>query len=776
MELVAELDQKLNPSFEIQQNIFNKDRAFAISQAQLVLEKKISPPFFSVTENRKNAAKFLTQGDFTKALEYLELARDCRSGIHSFSITNPDKNLTPVFIRDARGCRIPAVLGQESFEAQIINAHRAAMDLVLIYVKGEEKISILEKQIQKMAINYLDKSERINLGKDNNNENSQKELSQNTAQEIKKIVELLEYHGIKDATKKLNIALGFQNFRDVHHNIVTLSSIKDQEDKTRVIAEVEIALKGLTQEQQTQYDDLIKSEEMSDLQKGLMTRYREQVFAGKHVIPTQTSTSIPAVRNAFEKTTMITDEKNILTEVLIDLAVATPACFIADNKNFRKNIVDANAKQVVNIARISAGRHDAIVHFNSLNSGPLGNENVKIAEESMNKANARFSATAFNGLRIFALANNLIGAEDALHDFANCIEMEPIKPIDKETKAAIKAYKALQYHIRPQGFLGRIMRSISCPSFEEALKDLGTGKTSLPVDFAAMLREAAALSNQIEQASATFRFSDRENLSLSLSTKLNDFTYSLRKLPIISQTDSVAEYFYFKKQPPFEIIIGGCDESVDEKGLSLIDQSSQKISQKLGIDIAKSDEVLVSAGHTQFRAGSSIQGGGAIGCDGVKDKNRGALPQSRKEILEGIIRASAKEIFEDCDLNFEEPQQDLASMLETIQYLGEGERIDNSQAAESVLDRVQLAMVEKEKQVQKKISKPKPAVSIDLNNVKIDIAANKENKVSTSKSTKQKAATAKKTTKKPAASMKPKRTYSKIHVPVSEASQEEAEH
>jgi hypothetical protein len=96
-------------------------------------------------------------------------------------------------------------------------------------------------------------------------------------------------------------ALHFQNFKQTeNYNPVTISAIAGEDGHQHTIIEANLAFKGLTQEQKDLYDKIAVDGPLSKLQKSLMKEYREQIFSGKYVIPTQLINAIPGIRNAFE--------------------------------------------------------------------------------------------------------------------------------------------------------------------------------------------------------------------------------------------------------------------------------------------------------------------------------------------------------------------------------------------------------------------------------------------------------------------------------------------
>ncbi|WP_266234138.1 hypothetical protein [Rickettsia rhipicephali] len=104
-------------------------------------------------------------------------------------------------------------------------------------------------KLNKEAVKFINSFNALNM------EKSQENISKNMQAEIDSVAELLGKNGIKNAHKKLNVAKDFQNFNDEHFNIITLSKVINDEGKEHIVVEVEVAFKGLTEEQKQEYQN-----------------------------------------------------------------------------------------------------------------------------------------------------------------------------------------------------------------------------------------------------------------------------------------------------------------------------------------------------------------------------------------------------------------------------------------------------------------------------------------------------------------------------------------
>lgn len=218
---------------------FDQDKEFLINQTNEFLKSK--GDFRPLETDRDKIKQAVNNGNFTEALENLEILREQNTGINLIKINGQDGN-TPILIRDGLNAKEPRILGTEGFEMQYLNVIRAAMEIADIEKKPE-----LKDQLKGQADKF------INSFHEKNKEQSQEQISIDVKNEINNVMTFLEKNGIEKPHKKINVAKDFQNFNDEHFNIVTISNIKDNTGKNHTIIEAEVALQGITEEQKAEY-------------------------------------------------------------------------------------------------------------------------------------------------------------------------------------------------------------------------------------------------------------------------------------------------------------------------------------------------------------------------------------------------------------------------------------------------------------------------------------------------------------------------------------------
>ena len=586
---------------------FQSDKAATLAVTQTFL-KKPSSEALTITEEvlqkyRSDAVRLVSEGNFTEALQNLERLRDAKSGI---VITEVTQDGVPVIIRDARAAKNPPVRETEAFEMQYLNAVRAGMDIAEIAGNPE-----LNKRLIAEAAKFMQEFPK-------NKGLSQEELAGLLKEQIKNLGKVLEENGIPDAYKKLNIAKDFQNFNDKHSNIVTVSSIEHNGQRHTVV-EAEVAMKGLTESQKKQYENILQSKEpipswytaMPKWEQELCKKYASKIAAGEHVIPTQLR-QIAGMKNAFEKITAISAGGEL--EILHTSKHAGTLASLARDKSARQDITDGNARQA---QEWIGGKK---LHCNTFNSGPLGAgddpEIVRSTKKAMDNVGGKQTNTAFNSFRYSGFANDLKGAKDTLKMLSASL------PEDKE-------FKKIKSYLEPKGFFGRLFRR-GTP--EKEIQDLLATK-KIDATTVEILKSAVDLKRSVEKADSLLRFGDAENASLATSTKLNKLTSILSGLE--SPPKGMA------KLPDKEEILNMCASGKDRTGLAEHDQSARAIATKIGAPISDIDKQLLASGHTAQQAGGINSGGATIGCYGTKSENKAGIPASRKENLEAIVEVTA---------------------------------------------------------------------------------------------------------------------------------------
>ncbi|HJD55265.1 MAG TPA: hypothetical protein LFW21_01130 [Rickettsia endosymbiont of Pyrocoelia pectoralis] len=586
---------------------FDQDKYFLIKQANEYLVNNKQEP---LQTNRDELVKAVEEGNFTKALQNLEILREEKTGIKLTKIDPLIEGTTPVLIRDARNAKDPRVLGTEAFEMQYLNATRAAIDIAKIEGKPE-----LEAQLKKEAKQFIVSFNPLNM------KESQENISINVKNEINNIAILLEKNGIAEVHKKLNVAKDFQNLNDEHCNIVTVSNVKDKDGKDRAVIEAEVALKGITDEQKQEYQNRADKKwftKMPSWEKGLVNKYAETIKEGEHVISTQLR-QIVGMKNAFEKITAIANDNSELEIINNSKHAGTLVSFCHD-KGSRQDITNLNAKQ----AQEWIGK-DHILHTNTLNSGPanipfpsvhMDVDIVKGTNLAMQTVGGKNTNTAFNKFRKIAAFNNFNGTKDQLNDIANSLPKEG-------------NFSIIASHLRPRSKLERLL-GINKPKGDlQGLLDIAVRTHNLSPEAVEIINNAADLKKDIEKADVIFlRGADKENINLDISTKLNHLN---NKILNSDPNDQI-----LNKITKYEDLTM-CASGKDRTGLAEHDQSSSAIADKLGIDIREVDKQLLKGGHTAGQAGGVYAGGATVGCHGTLKVTNEGFPESRKDALKSII-------------------------------------------------------------------------------------------------------------------------------------------
>lgn len=555
----------------------------------------------------------------------------------------------PIIIRDARNAKDPRQLGTEGYEMQYLNAVRAAIDIAKIEGKPE-----LEQDLKKQAVNFIE-----NFNKDNENR-TQEEISINVKNKVNNIAIFLEEKNIKEVHKKLNVAKDFQNFNDEHHNIATISTVTDKNGKNHTIIEAEVALKGLTEEQQKEYDS-IKDEnkpkwytKMPDWESELVKKYAPKITSGGHVIPTQLR-QIVGMKNAFEKITAIAEDDKPL-EVIHTSKHAGTLASISRDKNSQQRITILNARQ----AQEWMGK-DRVSHANTLNSGSADFEVphpdarlVILTKKAMDHVGGHHTNTAFNKFRKIAGFNNLNGTKEQLNDLANNLPKEG-------------NFSSIASHLKPRSKLERLFGMNKPKGDLQGLLDIAVQTHNLSPETVKTLQNAANLKKDVEKADVLFyRGADKENISSDISRKLNYLSHQI----------SNSNDFIFLKVPKHETLTM-CASGKDRTGLAEHDQTSTAIANRLGIEVQDVDRQLLKAGHTANQAGGVYAGGATIGCYGTLKVTAAGFPESREEALKTMIEPTGannkiKKLEKDQIINEpkeQEKAQETPNMYQTESYV-----------------------------------------------------------------------------------------------------------
>ncbi len=587
----------------------NKDKEFLINQTNEFLksENNFSEPLETSRDKINEAVK---KGNFSEALQNLEIFREQKTGIDLIIVDSRDGN-TPILIRDSRNNTSESrILGTEGFEMQYLNVIRAAIEIADIENKPE-----LKDQLKDQAANF------INNFHEKNKEQPQETISINVKNKINNVITFLEKSGIEKPHKKINVAKDFQNFNDQHFNIVTLSKIKDTKGKNHTVIEAEVALKGITEEQKMEYKNRDNKKwftKMPTWEQKLVNRYVEKITNGNHVIPTQLR-QIVGMKNAFEKITGIADPNSESFEILHNSKHAGTLASIARDDDSKQKITDLNAKQ----AQEWIGKAH-ILHANTLNSG---SELVKKLDKdaaivvstktAINYVGGFYTNTAFNKFRKIASFSNLTGVKERLNDLADSLPQD-------------KIFQNIKTHLRPSSKINKLLGIKPKSNFKELLHEAQKIYKFSPGTIET-LTIAADLKKDIDKSNVIFfRGDDKDNISADISKKLNYLNNR-----ILNSKDPILE-----KALKHETLTM-CASGKDRTGLAEHDQSAGVIASKLNMNIEDIDKQLLKAGHTAGQAGGIHAGGATIGCYGTLPVTSQGFPEYRKEVLQPIMEPTA---------------------------------------------------------------------------------------------------------------------------------------
>lgn len=369
-----------------------------------------SEPVSEATKGHCNLARGaakteLDKGDFSKTLEQLEIARDARLGIRTTIRSDG------VVVRDARAAIGEKELGPEGFEMQYLNAIRAAIDIAdKDPGVAEEKRKVLKDSLLKQAKDFMGEK-HDSLDKKSHVKN------------INALAEQMRKSGVEDPYKKLHAAKDFQNLKDTHRDIVTITQLK-KGGHTINMVEAEIGFKSLTDKQKEEYKQVQayegklpikqigfigklrgKKQENHGLPKWFvkLKPYEQQlckdnvaaILDGKHIIPTQLR-KLPGLRNAFEKITSVQVGKGPLAIVHEANHSGSVACLSSDKAESIRT-TEENVKQ----AQSWVGEEQSL-HMNVLNSSIGKQEEMTILSRAVNAAKAlkvRCTVTPLDGRR-----------------------------------------------------------------------------------------------------------------------------------------------------------------------------------------------------------------------------------------------------------------------------------------------------------------------------------------------------------------------------------------
>ncbi|MGI4776066.1 MAG: hypothetical protein ACRYE9_04000 [Janthinobacterium lividum] len=611
---------------------FERDKGALIDQTNQYLndQKKLSllpidAESRKKTEELRNEAKttLSSSTDFGQAIgaaiRSLEQLRDLKNGIVTEKLSPPSNQpkATPTLIRDARKVKDPAALSTEAFEIQYLNVIRAATDIANI----EGKASLaqgLKDRAQEFVGSFHEENQAL----------SQKDIAKKVNQEIIKVIQSLEKEGIQDARDKVNVAKDFQNLKDDHSNIATISSI-EHGGKKHTIIEAEVGLRGLTNTQKEEYIKVQKFydpnnpeasknnlpkwfEQLRPFEKALCHRNLAAIIDGKHVLSTQLR-QIVGMKNAFEKITAIKEENQEMKILHESKHAGTIASFArGDNTEARDSerarITAESAKQ----AQEWIGK-DRQLHCLTLNSGPnMGTETDKVivsaTVKAMNAPANKDNPVDNNSLAKAGRATNL--AYNLLRMFGKANVYDGLKEIIEDVHGGLTASLDGK---KPS-------KALNANTIEEMEK-----KSKLGKEAAGILRDTVVIISMLNKADRPFRL-DLKNISADIIIAQTNLMDRIAKAK--SSTDQSQNKGLDLNKITTEESLIMCASGKDRTGFAQHDASARKIQTAIGkgIELRDIDKQLLRSRHTASQAGSIHAGGASLGAFGTKVDNIQSLP------------------------------------------------------------------------------------------------------------------------------------------------------
>lgn len=599
--------KSLNEIFEL-----NLEHLIHQTENYIARNKKINEiNELDLNSSREYVVNSILEKNIEQAIMLLEDLREKRQGIVTCKIFTP--HYPPILIRDARRCNHKIVRCSESFEIQYLNLIRSSLDILSIENKKN-----LCSLITMSGAEFIKSFHSQNLPK------SQSHMRNNFQIALKNLLLLLESSGIENALEKLNVSKDFQNFNDLHADILTLSALKSEE-KTYTVFEAEVALRGLTSKQLEEYYNILldngtEPEWFKSLplwEQLLCKKYIPTIIRGKHVISSQLR-QIVGMRNAFEKITGIinyTDRMSVELKILHKSKHAGCLASFSRHENSRQYIANLNAEQ----AQEWIGPQTTL-HCNTFNSGPeVGKESDKMIVTQTIKAMAhikgRITNTAYDSFRTASGAN--------LYDGANYL-------IDTFSKA-LNHDRRLDIIIN---YLGNKSKDSFIPNNDNLIKYLKSlydsniigGKTYTILNILLDMKWKIAISKKGSPG----------HLNLDISMSLNILLNTINSISLPSDLRGMSP-----KKLPKEEILNMCALGQDRTGFSEHIQSVKALENIMVGKLLNIDEELLAAGHTSLLSGATYSGGGSIGCYGIKEDSVVYFPKKRSKALSAILEHSA---------------------------------------------------------------------------------------------------------------------------------------
>lgn len=589
-EISSQSSLELNPieksNYEILQDNKNATLEFA---SKFAASKPVPVVPEQGLQNKLNDAKTsLKNGDFETAIKLLDEVKDNRIGI----VWHESSDLghgTRARVRDARNVTTdPAILSEERSEKygmQVLNEIRTAFTLIDNGGGSQEKREEAKKKLMYIAQKSIDEIDTLN---------PESVQDYNTI-----IVNTLQKAGVgKDSEKKLLFGMQLASFQDEHMHVVTLSNAKDNNGVDHTVIEADLMLNGMTPKLKEQFEAISQNNKkvlnrpemnwytnLPKYQQKLIADISDKMASGQYVMPTQMLSTMPGVRNAYDKVTAVQSPGKSPVIVNENLHCGAPASKAKGaSEEERQEIANMNVELLQSFSK------DGRVNLNTFNSGVLGIDSVNegfIFKQLKETAKNNSSKVGFTASPLNAWRKIPGGGRDHKHFKKNLKDIGISIESDKDLKNTSK-------YLKKGGGKSRMKKALA---EIENLEDK---------DYAHTLKIALEAKQLVETPA---RKEKGGNVNLAVTNKMsyleNLLNNSENKLHGVTDSKTRVDF---------------CKSGKDRTGYGQTKNTHHAVSQHLGI--SENPELMsanllsqVAGGHTQEMAG--IQGG-TVGCHSIK--------------------------------------------------------------------------------------------------------------------------------------------------------------
>ncbi|MDG1436335.1 MAG: Sca4 family protein [Rickettsiaceae bacterium] len=383
--------------------------------------------------------------NFSKAIDLLDERKDLAHGI-TRTISDEFESGTKAMVRDARNVTTdPKILKKdrpEKYAMQILNEVRATINLIDFESKDQsqdkkDKGEDAKEKLLFVAQNALENIEEL----DHKSVQNYNKIIFDTYKKTQKQGVLFDWPSWeKELKAKIVFSMQMTNFDHEHHHIVTLSKIKDNEEKSHAVIEADIMLNGTIPALKHQFDaialnykkekgellhptdqenelinfcsseDLKWYRDLPDYKRDMIGKNAEKIASGKYIIPTQLLESMPGVRNAYDKVTAVNSYNDITNKYEMEIVnenmhCGTPATKLGKGASWQK-IVSDNIDFIRSFTKNGNTNLLSFNHAQDLSIVAKGqNERpfmTQLRQVANDNKNVKYSALPLNGFRNIA--------------------------------------------------------------------------------------------------------------------------------------------------------------------------------------------------------------------------------------------------------------------------------------------------------------------------------------------------------------------------------------